>query len=112
MKEMNGFQLFEQDEQRPELPAGLTADLSVVSRFGFKIGQLDGKPVWEAATEEDYRNAEARRLSVNPEDVQIALECVQTGPFSCAGNCYDGFCKLIYSPTSTGDYYYCACTYS
>jgi hypothetical protein len=108
MKMMNGLQVFEQGDQLPELPAGLTADLPVVSRFGFKIVQLDGKPVWEAATEEDFRNSEAQRLGIKPEDVVLTLSCYNTGPTSCGGGCdTSATCTAVYHPSD--GHYYCGC---
>lgn len=106
MKTMNGLQVFEANDQLPALPAGLSDQLPVVSRFGFKIGQVDGRPAWEAATEEDYRNAEAQRLDVKPEDV--TLSCYNTGPRSCGGSCItSASCRLVYDPAS--GIYYCGC---
>ncbi len=107
-KEANGIQTFTKDDKLPDLPDGLTDDLPVLSRFGFKIAMIEGKYYWECASEQDYRASEAKRLGINPEDVHI-MTCAQTAPRQCTsyycGNGY--YCTLQYNPQ--GQYYYCGC---
>lgn len=104
MKTINGWEVFEENDQLPSLPASLIYQLSAASRFGLKIRQVDGKPVWEAVTEQDYRNSEAQRLGVKPED--IALSCNNTEPCLCVNSCItSASCRLVYYRTS--GIYYC-----
>lgn len=104
LKTMDGWQVFEANDKLPALPAGLADQLSAASRFGFKVSQVDGKPVWEAVTEQDYRNAQARRLGVKPEDV--TPDCDSAGPRSCEGSCTTpASCRLVYDRAS--GIYYC-----
>lgn len=107
MKSENGIQLFAKGDQLPPLPAGLTGDVPVTSRFGFKICEYDGKACWEAATEENFRESEAQRLAIESTAVTIPLRCQQTGPQDCVGVCHLEVCSLAYNPE--GRYYYCTC---
>ena len=104
------IQIFRKGDKLPELPRGI-ADIHtehLVSRFGFKIVDIDGALFWEAGTEADFRKAEAERLGIKPEQVTVLTSCYQTGPRSCAGFCDSGFCTLMYQPS--GNYYYCGCS--
>ena len=116
MKEENGVKIYE-DGEKPELPAGFNADFQVISRFGFKIVTIKGRSMWMAATENDYRKSEARRLGISEADVPSRSEqidenvCHQTGPMSCSGFCRQGFCRLYESTTFPGHpHYYCQCS--
>lgn len=99
------------NDAKPALPKDLSDDIPVISRYGFKITIIGGRPVWEAATEADYRASESQRRGIRAEEVELPFPddtCTNTGPRSCGGNCwYGGFCKLWYNPQS--NYYYCAC---
>ncbi|MFC2140935.1 hypothetical protein ACFLQP_01380 [Acidobacteriota bacterium] len=113
MKDMNGIQVFD-DGETPEIPEGLSTNFEVLSPFGFKIVEHEGKKMWKVGTEEDYREAEAKRLGKSPEEITIdaTASCHSSGPKSCGGNCYNWpkpgtRCTLCYNPT--GQYYYCAC---
>lgn len=109
MIEMNGCKVFEENDELPELSDGLSDKVRVMSRYGFKINDQKGPPTWEAATEADYRDSEAKRLGIAPEDVKSASSCFQVGPRLCSGSCAGaGHCRLVYSPVQR--YYYCACT--
>jgi hypothetical protein len=108
MKEQNGIKLFAKGDALPPLPPGLSADIPVSSKFGFKVAETDGKAHWIAAGEEDYRAAEAQRLGIKKEDVSINRQCLMINPRECnAGLCGDGWCTLAFSPQ--GGYYYCTC---
>ena len=108
MIEENGLQIFEPGESPPPT-RGLNDDIEVVSKFGFKVVEFDGKQMWQAAAEEDFRNSEAKRLDIKPEQVETRAICYQTGPKRCAGRCINIHlsCVLVYNPM--GAYYYCVC---
>jgi hypothetical protein len=85
----------------PELPR------NVASRFGFKlitITQKNGDQVrvWAAALEQDYRNLEAKRLGINPEEVVINYSEDFTGDCHffnqvCTGTCPNGLeCQAVF----------------
>lgn len=104
--------VFSPGDKLPDLPDNLT-EFSVPglrARFGFKI-ETDGmEHYWVPASETDFRNSEAERLGIKPEDVNTAtFYCNQTGPTDCSGFCHPGSgdCKLLYN--SREKYYYCAC---
>ncbi|MGA8759743.1 MAG: hypothetical protein WB611_26190 [Stellaceae bacterium] len=105
-------QVFNKGDSPPPFPRGLS-DFSVQGlrlRYGIKAStDKDGNYFWEAATEEDYRKAEAERLGIREEDVTPKLTgCYQTGPIGCEGDCdAQGFCKLLYR--SSDNHYYCNC---
>jgi hypothetical protein len=102
--EQNDIKVFKKGDTLPALPAGLTADIPVTSKFGFKIVKIEGKYYWEAATEAEYRAWEAKRLGIKPEEVR-PRSCYMPGPNQCAGAC-EGLCVLAYS----GSGYYCTCS--
>jgi len=112
MKEENGIQIFDEDDTLPELPEDLRlrTDFEAVSSFGFKIVEIEGEIMWQAGTEEDYREAESKRLNIPPEEVELSgiRSCYQLGPRTCRGTCMMGFCRLMYLPSRK--YYYCQCT--
>ena len=112
MKEQNGIKLFEKTDTLPELPEGLTYDIPIISTFGFKIVEVDGKPFWQAATEDDFRAAESKRLGKAIPSTQPMLACPGTQPGSCGYSCpvNAGFCNRYYD--EIGHYYYCACGYN
>ena len=107
MKEQNGIKLFAKGDALPPLPPGLSADIPVSSKFGFKVAETDGKAHWIAAGEKEYRAAEAQRLGINPEKVSIDRLCLMISPLQCAGLCGFGACTLAYDPQR--NYYYCTC---
>lgn len=105
----NGVLVLEEGDEYPDLPRDLSTDVRVVSKFGFKVVEVDGESYWGAATEEELRAAEARRLGVRAEEVELHPWCYSTGPTSCAGNCPKPVhrCVRLYDP-HTG-IYYCRC---
>jgi hypothetical protein len=110
MKEQNGIAIFVKGDSLPSLPTGLLDNFPVISRFGFKISEIAGKPYWEAASESDYRRAEGQRLGISDDKVKLPDRCRQTGPRDCDGHCTPGsgeFCSLGYDPK--GQFYFCTC---
>ena len=112
MRERNSIQIIDEGEKLPDLPKGLKTDIEAISLFGFKIVEFEGKAMWQAGSEQDYRESEAKRLEISPDDVVIDTLCHQTGPTSCSGGCNPMVspprtCRLLYNPT--GHYYYCSC---
>ena len=104
------IQVFSKGDKLPPLPSGLE-DIKtqhLISRYGYKIVDLDGTLFWEAATEDDFRASEAERLGISRDEVELRTSCYQTGPRSCSGFCDSGFCNLVFN--APGNYYYCACT--
>jgi len=102
MEKQNGVEIFKNGEQ-PPIPEGLKTDFEVISRFGFKIVNFEGRLVWKAATEEDYRSSEAKRLNIAPTDVEPKdYDCNQIGPRQCSGTCQGThpklWCSLVYNP--------------
>jgi len=98
-------------EAPPAPPGGLQpfTNPSLRVRFGFKAVEDGGKWFWEPASEKDYRTAEAERLGMKEEDVNIRPSCIQTGPQTCSGACAAGLCTLAYNPQL--NYYYCTCAW-
>ncbi len=109
MKEENGIQIFEKGDKLPDLPKGLRTDFEIVSIFGFKIVEIEDKIMWQACTEEDYREAESKRLNIPPEKVELSRVrgCRQIAPRKCQGDCWNGFCVLAYNPFA--QVYFCTC---
>lgn len=80
--------------------------------YGFKVIELGGKKRWMPGTFEDYQEAEASRLNVDPATIKPkdTRGCGNSSPTTCAGNCGPG-------PTGTcggnsyvpGGYVYCHC---
>ena len=105
------IQVFKKGDKLPPLPNGIE-DIQtqhLFSRYGFKIVDIGGSLFWEAASEDDYRKAEAERLGIEPKDVKPkSSDCHNTSPMTCGGFCDLGDCNLVYQPIQK--YYYCACT--
>lgn len=104
MKEQNGIQIFDPDEDLP-LPPGLPDFPNCKSPYGFKVDDINGKLDWTLASEEDYRASEAQRLG-------IGLDAVQAGPcfadyHGCGGRCPSGFCVKVWNQQQ--QYWYCTC---
>lgn len=116
MKEQNGIQIYDQGE-KPSIPEGLETNFEVISLFGFKVVEVNGKKMWQTASEEDYRNCEAQRLGIAAADVRVdprrcqGGSCCQTGPMTCSGSCSGGWpvmeCCLAVHPIHP--MYYCTC---
>lgn len=106
MREQNGVQIFENDEEVPT-PNGLRKDFALYSRFGFKIVEVNRRPMWAAATEEDYRNTVAQLLGIKPDEVRVdkddkdeGIGCANVSPTRCRGGCGGAplRCTLVFSP--------------
>jgi hypothetical protein len=77
------------------------------SRFGCKIAVHEGRLRWEAATEDDYRESESKRLGIKKADVtEPADSCALAGHALCIGGCEisGGLCDL-----RGGIDHYCGC---
>lgn len=110
----NGIQVFTKG-MLPPVPASMT-DATVISLYGFRLVTLGDKQVWAAATLEDYRDSEARRLgipaaAVAPRTYVAGENCYSTIPPRCYLSCPvgAGFCTSVYNPDT--QHYYCVCTY-
>lgn len=112
MKKQNGIVVFEKNDRMPKLPASLAGKIPVISQFGFKVVRLKAKYYWKAATEEDFRASESKRLGIAKNRVPLCGGCANTGPQACTiGGCEypcRGFCTLKYNPRKK--YYYCVCS--
>ena len=111
MKEQNGIQIFDKNDQLPPPPAGLSFDDTSVSEspYGYKVVQEGAKAKWAPATKEDVIKAEARRQGVNESEVKLFEGCRATGPGKCAiAHCYGTvWCARAYDPYRK--VYYCCC---
>jgi hypothetical protein len=106
----NGIIRFEKDDVVLTPKHELAKGAPKTSLYGYKLVAIDGTLLWDTATEEDFRKSEAIRRGIKVEDVeskQLEQICVNTGPTTCSGTCYMGFCNLIYNPQQ--HYYYCQC---
>jgi len=74
------------------------------SPFGFRIVEIDGQAMWTLATEQEYKEANARRLGIPPADFKVKRICRLSGPTTCHP---DGCCAIFYDPQNK--YYYCSC---
>ncbi|MDQ1276173.1 MAG: hypothetical protein QG610_1748 [Euryarchaeota archaeon] len=99
-------------ENFPPLPEGLTNN-KILFKYGVKIIKYNNEYFWVAATEEDFIKSEAERLNIDPEQVNLLLQCYMVDPRHCnetsscnVGTRY-GFCKTAYN--SEERYYYCVC---
>lgn len=109
MKLQNGFEVYEPDEQ-PQLEDELsTIEFSLSpSPYGFKVIEVNGKKSWAAATKEDMREAESRRLGKTESLISLEPGCFSVSPFQCGGVCGDGHpCRWICDRKR--QYCYCLC---
>jgi len=106
--DMNGVRVYKKGK-KPPTPKGLKADFEVISPFGFKVIERDGKPMWAVGSEQDYRASEAKRLGINAADVNVRPgSCYNTGPMTCSFGCSGTyFCKPVLNPKD--QHYYCKC---
>jgi hypothetical protein len=114
-KNVNGILVYPKGDKGP-LPEGIKEGLPIVSQFGFKIATIEDKDrksiqVWVPGTEKDFREAEAKRLGIKPEDVKVSNSCSLVGPNGpCAGYCESGgSSRVAYNGASYYHYYYCYC---
>jgi peroxiredoxin len=117
-KNQNGILVFETGipQKKDDEP---DASFQVISRFGFKVVTTETasgkkKNLWMAATEDDYRQSEAKRLGIKPEEAKLSCfdivgGCYQTGPLSFSPFCPpgQGGCKVVYNPRTRHYYYTC-----
>ena len=112
MREHNGVQIFEPGESVP-LPKGLNVDFEVYSPFGFKIVEINGRPTWAVASEEDYRKVVAQLQGIKPDDVKTELpNCHNVSPTMCnpTPTCtFNTQCRLVVSPGSNPPIFVCVC---
>lgn len=101
MREQNGILIFDSSDEKPT-NLQVSARSQILSKYGFIVDTVDGKTVWVAATETDYRDSEARRLGIRPEDVNItAHRCRMDELGACWGDCGLGTrCKESYDRVS------------
>lgn len=89
------------------LPPGFDLDafdaLKIVSTYGWKIVEIDGKKRVAAASEADYRAAigEMQRMGHLP---QPGTGCQSYGPLGCSGS---PCCRLWFNPNT--NLWYCTC---
>jgi hypothetical protein len=111
MREQNGIQIFDKDDQLPEPPAGLKLGDTAVgeSSYGFKVVQEGLTAKWVIATKDDFIRAEAKRNAVKESEVKLFEGCRATEPGKCAiAHCYGKvWCARAYDPVEK--YYYCCC---
>jgi len=110
MKIQNGIHVYEANDILPPLPEGLLDDIPVISKFGFKIINMDGRFYFKAATKEDFIKSETQRLGITPEEVTINESCYSKGR-SCSLGCPNPlFCNPMNAPSSIEPYWYCQCS--
>lgn len=57
----------------------------VIFPYGIKVVEIDGKKMWQAASEQDYRNTVSEVSGIKPEDVDVlAAKCALS--FNHMGN--------------------------
>lgn len=98
-------------EVTPKFPKGVSKRTPVISKFGFKLIKVQRKYYWEAATEVDFRKAEAKRLDISAKKVLSTCDCAMNSSGGCVGFCglpCTGFCRKYYNDQYK--YYYCACS--
>ncbi|HTU44501.1 MAG TPA: hypothetical protein VMF91_05535 [Bryobacteraceae bacterium] len=103
------IQVFKPGDKLPDLPGNLKefSHPGLRSFYGFKIVADGGDYYWVPATEADFRKSEAERLGIGEMAVQPQFSCYNTGPRTCGGTCFSGFCTAVYNPTN--GHYYCIC---
>jgi hypothetical protein len=107
MQVQNGIEVYD-DNERPPIPKGLSVGIQVYSPYGFKTIEVDGVTMWALATEEDYRNLEAKRLGISPGEVAAkssdpnSKDCAMSGPNGpCIGYCGVGCqCRFVFNPAT------------
>jgi hypothetical protein len=55
------------------------------SQFGFKVIEAEGRKALDYATEDDYRAAEAKRLRIEPHQVEVFVGCHAVPPSRAGG---------------------------
>jgi hypothetical protein len=109
INDIHTFTKDELDEMRAYLPEGL--DFPIFKRlyapFGFKAVMRGKDNMWGLATEQDYRSAEAKKLGIAPEMVQINRDCASEifpcGGLSCPGLVCRGYLN------QSNNHWYCGC---
>lgn len=109
MRTQRGVTIYGPDEQ-PQLPDGMPGIPDhIMSRFGWKIVEHEGKRYWAAGSREDYQQAMAQYHGMNP--MQTAYkdpECYLVGMVGFCLNMGDcpGLCQLL---GIGNNYYWCMC---
>lgn len=103
------IQILKSGDKLPDLPRGVNYDDReyAESKYGFKIVYAGGSPRWQEATESDFRNSEAGRLGVSPDNVPTNTACHSASPGRCGGSCLGMDCTRVYNPQD--HYHYCTC---
>jgi hypothetical protein len=64
-----GYEKFEDIPGYKDLPPFPKGE--VIFPYGMKIVEIDGKQIWQAASEQDYRTSVSEVKGIKPEDVDI-----------------------------------------
>jgi hypothetical protein len=115
----NGILIYE-NGAKPPIPKDLKMDHGVLSPYGFLIVTVKDesgkeKHAWLAASEDDFRKAEAKRRGIKPEQVEkrkfgekAEFWCGGVPAPSCHGGCNGGNCAAASNP-GPSPYWYCIC---
>ena len=110
MEIQNGIEVYNLNYEQPPIPHGLSNDFQVLSPYGFKVIEFEGKPMWAVSTEEDYIADEAQRLGIPPSEVAAKdRPCACINVATCVGQCPSGLqCVVVnYNPVTRT--YSCSC---
>jgi hypothetical protein len=109
LKKINGITILEKgDNHEDYLPEGLALPIfeGLHAPYGFKSFLKDGKLMWTPGTEQDYREAEAQKLGVDP-------SAIAHDP--CSGLPCNGHCGILNAQFCSahikipGNFWYCSC---
>lgn len=89
MREINGIQFFEADEKPPGIPDHLrNLEMPIHAPYGFKLVEIDGTTLWQAADESDFRQLISKLLNkpqetLSKEDITAVWRCRMRAPDNC-----------------------------
>ncbi|MBG6178686.1 hypothetical protein IWQ55_006518 [Labrenzia sp. EL_208] len=100
--------LIGEGEEAPAPPGDLKHFKSkdTLSKFGYKAEEIDNTWFWIAGTEEYFRSSEAKRLNIDPAEVDLANGCFSPGTSNCIP-CGHKRCERYHDPDT--NLYYCVC---
>ncbi|HEX9199220.1 MAG TPA: hypothetical protein VF865_06650 [Acidobacteriaceae bacterium] len=111
MKDINGITVLEEGDNHADfLPEGLSLPIfeGLHAPYGFKTTVYDDKLVWTPGTEEDYRNAVAQKLGINPSQVDRA----GCSSYPCGDRCGSYNAQRCHPEIQNGPgkpFWYCHC---